>query len=149
MCSSDLEPEELNAALHEAMRGLSWRAEAATRLAFVVADAPAHAYDQAPYLYDDAMRDAATMGVKVFPVASGGSNPVAELQFRQLAQFTLGHFVFITAGGGSPVGSGGSDYHVDPQQFQVERLDDLIVRLVGEELAAGDAPDVLDAPPAP
>lgn len=133
------EPEALNEALHEAMRGLSWRQDAATRLAFIVADAPAHFYEQAPYTYDAALRDAATMGVKIFPVASGGSNPIAELQFRQLAQFTLGHFVFITEGGGSPVGSGGSDYNVDPQAFQVERLDDLIVRLVSEELSALDA----------
>ncbi len=135
------EPESVNAALQETMRGLTWRQETATRLAFIVGDAPAHFYEQAPYTYDQAMTDAATMGVKFFPVASGGSNPIAELQFRQLAQFTLGHFVFITEGGGSPVGSGGSDYHVDPQDFQVQSLDELIVRLVRQELAAGDLPD--------
>ncbi|MCK6570611.1 VWA domain-containing protein [Myxococcota bacterium] len=129
-------PEALNEALHETMRGLAWRQDDALRLTFVVADAPAHHYEQAPYTYDRAMLDAATMGVKVFPVASGGSDPVAELQFRQLAQFSLGHFVFITEGGGSSEGSGGSDYDVDPQQFRVEALDDLIVRLVTTELDA-------------
>jgi Mg-chelatase subunit ChlD len=129
-------PEALNEALHETMRGLDWRQDDALRLTFVVADAPAHHYEQAQYTYDQAMLDAATMGVKVFPVASGGSDPVAELQFRQLAQFSLGHFVFVTEGGGSPEGSGGSDYDVDPQQFRVEALDDLIVRLVTGELDA-------------
>lgn len=134
-------PEALNEALHEALRRLEWRREPTLRLAFIVADAPAHHYEQAPYTYDDAMLDAATMGVKIFPIASGGSDGVAELQFRQLAQFTLGHFIFITEGGGSPHGSGGSDYDVDPQDFDVERLDDLVVRLITAEMDAWNADD--------
>ena len=129
-------PEALNEALHEAMRRLEWRADATLRLAFVVADAPAHYYEQAPYTYDHAMIDATTMGVKIFPIASGGSDGVAELQFRQLAQFTLAHFIFITEGGGSSRGSGGSDYEVDPQDFVVEQLDTLVVRLITEEMVA-------------
>lgn len=133
-------PEELNAALYSTMRRLEWREENTLRMAFVVADAPAHHYEQQSYVYSDAMFDAATMGVKIFPIASGGSDPVAELQFRQLAQFTLGHFIFITEGGGSPAGSGGSDYDVDPADFRVERLDDLVVRLVTEEMDAWTAP---------
>jgi len=127
-------PEELNAALHETMRRLDWRRANTLRVAFVVADAPAHYYEQQEYTYANAMLDAAAMGVKVFPIASGGSDPVAELQFRQLAQFTQGHFVFITEGQGSTQGSGGSTYDVDESQFQVERLDALLVRLVSEEV---------------
>ena len=129
-------PEALNEALHEGMRRLEWRREATLRLTFVVADAPAHHYDQAPYTYDAAMLDAAAMGVKIFPIASGGSDGVAELQFRQLAQFTQAHFIFVTEGGGSSSGSGGSDYNVDPEAFRVEALDALVVRLVTEEMEA-------------
>ena len=132
-------PEALNEALHEGMRRLEWRQEATLRLAFVVADAPAHHYEQAPYTYDRALLDAATMGVKIFPMASGGSDGIAELQFRQLAQFTLGHFIFITEGGGSSHGSGGSEYEVDPDAFVVEKLDALVVRLVNEEMDAWHA----------
>ncbi len=132
-------PEALNEALDETMRRLEWRREPTLRLAFVVADAPAHFYEQAPYTYDAAMTDAATMGVKLVPIASGGSDGVAELQFRQLAQFTQGHFVFVTEGGGSTHGSGGSDYEVDPADFVVEKLDDLVVRLIGDEMDAWNA----------
>jgi len=127
-------PEELNAALHKGMRQLSWKEDAALRLCFVVADAPAHHYEQEEYVYDQAMKDGARMGVKFFPIASGGSDGIAELQFRQLAQFTQGHFIFVTEGNGSSSGSGGSDYDVDENDFQVEKLDDLIVRLVEEEV---------------
>ena len=129
-------PEALNEALHEGMRRLDWRQEATLRLAFVVADAPAHHYEQVQYTYDHAMLDAATMGVKLFPIASGGSDGIAELQFRQLAQFTLGHFIFITEGGGSSHGSGGSEYEVDPADFVVEKLDALVVRLIEDEMTA-------------
>ena len=129
-------PEALNEALKRAFRHLEWRQEQGLRLAFVIADAPAHYYEQAPYTYDDAMLDAAAMGVTIYPIGSGGSDGIAELQFRQLAQFTLGHFIFITEGGGSSSGSGGSDYHVDPEDFDVQNLDDLVVRLITSELEA-------------
>jgi len=127
-------PEELNAALHKGMRRLSWKAGTALRLMFVVADAPAHDYEDEEYVYDQAMKDASRMGVKIFPIASGGSDGIAELQFRQLAQFTQGRFIFVTKGNGSKAGSGGSDYSVDENDFQVEKLDDLIVRLVQDEV---------------
>jgi len=129
-------PEALNEALHESFRSLEWRQDNALRLAFVVADAPAHYYEQATYTYDDAMLDASAMGITIYPIASGGSDGVAELQLRQLAQFTLGHFIFITEGGGSSHGSGGSEYDVDPEDFDVENLDDLVVRLITDELTA-------------
>ena len=129
-------PEDLNAALERTLHRLEWREGRALRLAFVVADAPPHYYEDAAYTYDQALLDASDLGVKLFPVASGGSDGTAEFIFRQLAQFTLGRFVFITEGGGSHHGSGGSDYEVDPNDFRVEALDSLIVRLVSEEMDA-------------
>lgn len=129
-------PEDLNAALERTMNRLEWREGRALRLTFVVADAPPHHYDDADYTYDQAMLDAHAQGIKVFPIASGGSDGPAEFVFRQLAQFTQGRFVFITEGGGSSRGSGGSDYDVNEADFRVERLDGLVVRLVSEEMAA-------------
>jgi hypothetical protein len=129
-------PEALNEALSDAFGRLSWRRESAVRLAFVIADAPAHFYEDAQYTYVDAMGDGAREGVKIQPISSGGADPFAEFQFRQLAVTTLGHFVFITEGGGSSAGSGGSDYEVPEEQLRVEALDDLVVRLVKTELDA-------------
>ena len=129
-------PEDMNAALERTLNRLEWREGRALRLVFVVADAPPHHYDDAEYTYADAMLDAHAQGIKIIPVASGGSDPTAEFVFRQLAQFTLGKFVFITEGGGSSAGAGGSDYDVNEADFRVEQLDKLIVRLVSEELAA-------------
>jgi len=129
-------PEALNEALERTLHRLEWRGGRTLSLAFVIADAPPHHYEDAQHTYDQAMLESSRTGLKIFPVASGGSDPVAEFVMRQLAQFSLGRFVFITEGGGSPHGSGGSDYDVDPRDFDVEALDKLIVRLVTEEMAA-------------
>lgn len=142
-------PEALNEALSDAFGRLSWRRETAVRLAFVIADAPAHFYEDAQYTYVDAMGDAAREGVKLLPISSGGADPFAEFQFRQLAVTTLGHFVFITEGGGSTAGSGGSDYDVPEEQLRVEALDDLVVRLVKTELDAYTRTPVETPEPAP
>ncbi len=135
-------PESVNEALHDTMRRLSWSPDGAVRLAFLVADAPAHFYDDEQYTYADAMREASRVGVKFLPIASGGADPVAELQFRQLAVYTLGHFIFVTEGGGSDYAASG-----DGQQLRVEALDDLIVRLVTDELAAFTSRAVAPADP--
>jgi Mg-chelatase subunit ChlD len=129
-------PEALNQALHEAQRRLTWTRNDSLRLTFLITDAPAHYYEDQEFTYADGIQDAQQMGMKIFPIASGGSDGVAELQLRQLAMQTLAHFIFITEGNGSPAGSEGSEYHVDPAQFDVERLDDLVVRLINEELDA-------------
>ncbi len=128
-------PEALNEALHDGMRRLDWRSESTLRLAFVVADAPAHHYDDAQYTYDQAMLDASVMGITLYPIASGGSDQVAEMQFRQLAQYTQGNFIFITRGNGSSEGSEGSEYDVNPEDFDVQSLDDLVVRLINDGMA--------------
>ena len=129
-------PEALNEALEETQRRLSWTREESLRLTFLITDAPAHYYDKQSFNYAQGVLDAQQMGMKIFPIASGGSDGVAEVQLRQIAQHTLGHFIFITEGNGSSQGSEGSDYHVDPAQFDVERLDDLVVRLINEEVEA-------------
>ena len=129
-------PEALNEALEEAQRRLSWTQDESLRLTFLITDAPANYYEQQTFTYAQGVLDAQQMGMKIFPIASGGSDGVAEVQLRQIAQHTLAHFIFITEGNGSSQGSEGSDYHVDPAQFDVERLDDLVVRLINEEVEA-------------
>lgn len=129
-------PEALNEALEETQRRLSWTQEESLRLTFLITDAPAHYYDKQTFTYAQGVLDAQQMGMKIFPIASGGSDGVAEVQLRQIAQHTLAQFIFITEGNGSSQGSEGSEYHVDPAQFDVERLDDLVVRLINEEVEA-------------
>ncbi|CAN5721870.1 hypothetical protein BH11PSE8_BH11PSE8_45210 [soil metagenome] len=126
-------PEALNEALHEVVHGLSWRTDAA-RLVVLVADAPPHLDYGAPY-YDIDMQAALAKGIKVFAVGASGLDPVGEYVFRQIAQYTAGRFVFLTYRNAADPSSGpGAQTVHDVKQYSVQTLDELVVRLVGEEL---------------
>ncbi len=75
---------------------------------------------------------AAERGIKIFPVASSGLDDQGEYIYRQIALFTQGRFIFLTYGPSGEPGDG-TTHHVD--EYTVQKLDDLVVRLVEEELA--------------
>ena len=119
------EPESLNEALHVAIGEPEWRPDA-IRLVFLIADAPPHLDYAQDYDYAVEMVEANRQGIKIFPIASSGLNPQGEYIFRQIAVHTMGRFLFILYGGSTPHSVG---------QYSVENLDDLVVKLVEEELA--------------
>jgi uncharacterized protein YegL len=132
-------PESLNEALHRAIWDVVWRESAAVRLVFLVADAPPHLDYEQDFAYDEEMIAAVRRGIKIIPIASSGLDDQGEYIYRQLAQFTLGRFVFLTyEEAGQPSSGPGTEtqHHVAPQDYTVDALDSLIVRLVTEELAA-------------
>ncbi len=120
------EPESLNEALHTAVNGPEWRGGEALRLVFLIADAPPHLDYAQDYDYAVEMMEASRRGIKVFPIASSGLNTQGEYIFRQVAVHTMGRFLFILYGGQTP-------HQVS--EYSVENLDDLVVKLVEEELA--------------
>jgi hypothetical protein len=132
-------PEALNEALHQAIWGVEWREGEAVRLVFLVADAPPHIESQQNPSYDQDMVEAVRRGIKIVSIASSGLDDQGEYVFRQLAQFTLGRFVFLTyqeAGQPSSGPGGETSHNVEPQDYTVDVLDRLIVRLVADDLAA-------------
>ena len=120
--------ESLNEALYTAIHEPSWRLDDAIRLVFLVADAPPHLDYAQDYDYAKEMIEANSRGIKIFAIASSGLDDQGEYIFRQIAQHTMGRFIFIVYGAG-----GTTPHHVG--QYTVEQLDDLVVRLVQEELA--------------
>ncbi|MCL4297720.1 MAG: VWA domain-containing protein [Anaerolineae bacterium] len=128
-------PESLNEALHAAVNGVEWRDGDTVQLIFLVADAPPHLDYAQDYDYAVEMDRAARRGIKIFPIASSGLDDQGEYIFRQLAQYTQGRFIFLTYAGPTNGGAPGDEttHHVD--DYSVENLDDLLVRLVQEELA--------------
>lgn len=129
------EPEAMNEAFNETVHNLSWRGSGATRLVVLLADAPPH-LDYGGPQYDDDMVAALGMGIKVFSVGASGLNEQGEYIQRQIAQYTGGKFVFLTYKDASNPASGpGTQTVHDVRNYSVETLDQLIVRLVREELA--------------
>ena len=130
-------PEALDEALADALSQPSWRPAADTvQLVFLVADAPPQVLRQVPVPYTESMREAAGRGIKIFPVSSSGTDDQAEFVFRQLAQFTGARYVFLTYGAGGRATGESTD--IDQRDYEELSLDDLIVRLISEELAALD-----------
>ncbi len=129
-------PESLNEGLHNALHNVEWRGGEAVQLVFLVADAPPHLDYHQDYDYSVEMETAAQRGIKIFPIASSGLDDQGEYIFRQLAQFTQGRFVFLTYEGPNNGGAPGdtTTHHVDEDDYSVENLDDLLVKLVREEL---------------
>ena len=124
-------PESLNQALHEAVNNMGWR-ENAIRLIFLIADAPPHLDYPQDKDYATEMMRAQEKGIKVFSVASSGLDRQGEYIFRQIAQQTMGKFLFILY----PTGPGRSlETPHDVEQYSIDRLDSLIVKLIEEELA--------------
>ena len=67
-------------------------------------------------------------------MSSSGTDDQAEFVFRQLAQFTGARYVFLTYGAEGRATGASSD--INELDYEELSLDDLIVRLVAEELAA-------------
>ena len=124
-------PESLNQALHEAVNDASWRKNA-IRLTFLIADAPPHLDYPQDEDYAVEMVRARERGIKIFSVASSGLDQQGEYIFRQIAQQTMGSFLFILYRDG-PQGKLDTPHNVE--QFTVNNLDSLIVRLIKMELA--------------
>ncbi|CAN5431450.1 hypothetical protein BH10CHL1_BH10CHL1_23500 [soil metagenome] len=141
-------PESLNEALHTSLNQLSWRNENTVRLIILVADAPPHLDYGESFSYATDMIEMARRGVKIFPVGASNLEGDGEYIFRQLAQFTGGKFVFLTYKNGDDPSSGpGTETDHDVDNYSVDTLDKLVVRLVREELAKLSTPvKVADQP---
>ncbi len=125
-------PESLNEGLHDALNLPEWRFAETVSLVFLIADAPPHLDYPQDHDYARDIFTAVEHGVKIFPIASSGLDDQGEYIFRQLAQISGGKFLFLTYGAGGAPGDD-TTHHVD--DYSVLSLDDLIVRLVQEELA--------------
>jgi Mg-chelatase subunit ChlD len=137
-------PEAVDEALDDALAKASWRpAGDATQLVFLVGDAGPHVERQVRRGYNETAIDAANRGIKIFPVASSNSDDLAESVFRQIALTTGARFVFLSYGANGAGGTAtGGQTDISKADYQELALDDLIVRLVSEEVAArnGTAP---------
>ena len=116
-------PEDMNAGL-EAMMRQGWSRDAVPQMLFLLADAPPQQYAGADYTYHEAIQDAAASGIAIFPVAASGVDKPTEFLFRAMAVMTGGKYVFLT----DDSGVGESHEEPDISGYQVEKLNDLMVR---------------------
>lgn len=129
-------PEDLEAALRDAVDGMAWRPEG-LRLAFVITDADAQFGYEDGYGYIEAARRARKAGVKFYTVGTGGLPLEGEYVLRQISQLTEAKYIFLTYGeaGESEGGAPGSVSHHTGDNYVTDKLEAIIIRFVREELA--------------
>jgi len=127
-------PEALDEGLADALGKPAWRDPSdAVQLIFVVADAPPQVGRQLDVPYTDSIRTAIERGIKIFPVASSESDDQAEAVFRQMAQATGAPFVFLSNGAAGAATGDATD--IASTDYEELALDELVVRLIAEELS--------------
>jgi von Willebrand factor type A domain len=130
-------PEAVDEALADALDKPTWRpAGEATQLIFLVGDAGPQVQRQVRKTYADSAKDAATRGIKIVPIASSNTDDLAEYVFRQVAQFTGGRFVFMSYGAEGNGAAVGGSTNIDTTSIDELPLDQLIVKLVSDEVSA-------------
>jgi hypothetical protein len=119
-------PEEVAEAVNTAVHGLSWDNNAQTKLLFLILDAPPHDNQLSLDKYRNAVKAAASMGIKIIPITASGINRYTEFLMKFSAILTNGTYIFITDDSG--IGNG----HLDPvvQDYKVETLNEILIRLI-------------------
>jgi hypothetical protein len=121
-------PEAVDEALFQAIEKESWNGEALSRIAFLVLDAPAHKDRNSIRRVQEQVKLAALKGIRIVPLVASGMEQYGEYLMRSIALSTNGTYVTLTddSGIGNP--------HVKPttDYYKVEKLNDLLIRLINE-----------------
>ena len=121
-------PEAVHTALNVGLYDLNWSIPARTRIAFLLLDAPPHYESDVTESIRYSIKGFAEKGIKVVPITASGVNKETEFLMRFFSISTNGTYVFITDHSGI-----GND-HLEPSigEYEVEYLNDLLIRLIGE-----------------
>lgn len=118
--------EAVEVALRDALEQQDWSDVARARLLFLVLDAPPHNNEAVKALIRSQARKAAEKGIKIIPVSASGIDKTTEFLLRNLSIATNGTYVFIT----DDSGVGASHLQPTVGEYEVEYLNDLMVRLI-------------------
>ncbi|CAN0593934.1 unnamed protein product, partial [Ectocarpus sp. 12 AP-2014] len=119
-------PEAVHTALNTALGELQWSSTARTRIAFLLLDAPPHNNSNVIGELQEAILTAAKRGIKIIPITASGIDKETEYLMRSFAIATNGTYVFIT----NDSGIGNDHLEASVGEYQVEKLNDLMVRLI-------------------
>lgn len=124
-------PEAVHTALEVGLQSLSWDAGARSKIVFMLLDAPAHQnHEGVVESLHKSIEAYAKMGIKIIPVAASGIDKETEFMLRFFAIGTSGTYVFLT----NDSGIGGDHIRASVGEYEVEQLNELIVRLINKYL---------------
>lgn len=118
-------------AVEEALRislSKSWNVNAKSKLLFLLLDAPPHLNKENIAMIKNEIKKAQEIGIKIIPIVASGADKTVEYLMRYFSVSTNGTYVFLTDD------SGIGNKHLKPTttDFKVEKLNDLIIRLINK-----------------
>ena len=119
--------EAVELALESSINDHDWD-EDSIKLMFMVLDAPPHNTASIRESLHESIMAASKKGIRIIPVASSGVDKDTEFLLRAFAMTTGGTYTFLT----DDSGIGGS--HLEPTvgDYEVEHLNDMLVRIIEE-----------------
>lgn len=124
-------PEAVHSALEEAVFNQKWSDRAIARICFLVLDASPHHTPEVNASLQRCIREAARRGIRVVPVTASGIQKDTEFLMKFFGLATNGTYVFLT----DHSGIGGKHLEPTTDEYKVENLNNLLVRLIGEYTA--------------
>lgn len=121
-------PEAVDEALWVTSEFLNWRNETRAKIAFLILDAPPHQNQSELDKIEKAVKLASKKGIRIIPIVGSGINKSTEYLMRSIALATNGTYTFLT----DDSGIGGSHLKPTTDDYQVEKLNDLIVRVIAQ-----------------
>jgi len=121
-------PEAVHLGLDESINTLAWSEDARTRIAFLLLDAPPHKLPDVINSLQNSIIKAARKGIKLIPITASGVNKETEFLMRFFSVVTNSTYVFIT----NDSGIGNNHIEASVGEYEVEYLNDLMVRLIVE-----------------
>ncbi|MFN0014875.1 MAG: carboxypeptidase regulatory-like domain-containing protein [Saprospiraceae bacterium] len=120
-------PEAVHSALEETLRQ-PWSHEAVARICFLVLDASPHQRPEVLESLKNSIREAAKRGIRIVPLSASGIQKDTEFLMKFFGLATNGSYVFLT----DHSGIGGKHLEPTTDEYKVEPLNSLLVRLITE-----------------
>lgn len=117
----------MHSALEETLRQ-PWSREAVARICFLVLDASPHQNPEVLESLQKSIREAAKRGIRIVPLSASGIQKDTEFLMKFFGLATNGSYVFLT----DHSGIGGKHLEPTTDEYKVEQLNDLLVRLITE-----------------
>lgn len=118
-------PEAVHAALDSAVNNHDWDGDS-VKIMFLVLDAPPHEDARIIDSVNRHVAKASEMGIRIVPIASSGIDKSTEYLLRTMAFTTGGTYTFLT----NDSGIGGDHIEATVGAYNVEKLNDMMVRIV-------------------
>ncbi len=119
------QPEAIDAALAAALK-LDWNEHAATKILFLITDAPPHDQPEVLKNLHTQIQKAAAAGIRIIAIATGRNDESSGFSLKTMAAMTSGTFVFTDDERGNP------ESEITTTESLDRSLNEILVRLIAD-----------------